>query len=270
MPPDVSVIIPTYRRPIPLGESIRSALDQEGGVSVEVHVIDDSPEGAGAPVVEAINDARVRYERMPSPTGGLPSRVRNSAWPKARGTFIHFLDDDDRMEPNAYRTLIDALGKHPGAGVAFGRIAPFGDNPKVLARQQDYFQNAAERARLSWRFRSKLLMVANMLFKPTVLVCSAALLRNEVVAKVGGFDEQLRLVEDVDFYLRAIRECGVVFVDQVVLNYRTGAPSLMHDQRDSTGAINAYGRIFSKYRERHGAAELMALKVLARTALRWT
>src|SRR5678815_3984049 len=87
MAPDVSVIIPTYRRPIPLGESIRSALDQEG-VGVEVHVIDDSPEGAGRPVVEAIDDSRIRYEQMPSPTGGLPSRVRNSAWPKARGTFI--------------------------------------------------------------------------------------------------------------------------------------------------------------------------------------
>ena len=72
MAPDVSVIIPTYRRPIPLGESIRSALGQEG-VDVEVHVIDDSPEGAGQPVVDAINDARVVYERMPSPTGGLPS-----------------------------------------------------------------------------------------------------------------------------------------------------------------------------------------------------
>ena len=156
-------------------------------------------------------------------------------------------------------------------GVVGTRGTPgFGDNPKVLARQQDYFLNAAKRARLSWAFRSRLLMVANMLFKPTVLVCSAALLRKSAVEKVGGFDEELRLVEDVDFYLRAIRECGVVFLDRVVLNYRTGAPSLMHDQRDSTGAIRAYGRIFSKYRERHGAAELMALKLLARTALRWT
>jgi glycosyltransferase involved in cell wall biosynthesis len=265
---DVSVIIPTYRRPIPLGESIQSALDQEG-VTVEIHVIDDSPEGAGAAVVERIGDRRVVYQRMPSPTGGLPSRVRNSAWPSARGDFIHFLDDDDRMEPGAYAALVEALRQRPGTGVAFGRIAPFGDNPKVLARQQDYFQNAAKRARLSWAFRSRLLMVANMLFKPTVLVCSAALLRKEAVQKVGGFDEELRLVEDVDFYLRAIRECGVVFLDRVVLNYRTGAPSLMHDQRDSTGAIHAYGRIFSKYRERHGALELTTLKLLARTFLRW-
>src|SRR5947209_3541343 len=98
---DVSVIIPTYRRPLPLGEAIRSALDQDG-VNIEVHVIDDSPEGAGAAVIEGIGDQRIRYQRMPSPTGGLPSRVRNSAWPSARGAFIHFLDDDDRMEPGAY------------------------------------------------------------------------------------------------------------------------------------------------------------------------
>ncbi|HVE85403.1 MAG TPA: glycosyltransferase [Myxococcales bacterium] len=266
---DVSVVIPTFRRPAQLGEAIRSALAQEG-VSVEVHVNDDSPEGSGAAAVEAIADPRVHYQKMEVPTGGSPSRVRNTTWPQTRGTFIHFLDDDDRVEPGAYAAMAAALNARPGTGVAFGRIAPFGDDPQVLAQQQAYFVNAAKRARLSWALRSRRLMVANMLFKPTVLVCSAALLRRECVAGAGGFDEEIKLVEDVDFFLRAIREFGCVFLDRVVLNYRTGAPSLMHAQKDASGVIRSYERIFSKYRARWGAAELTALKLVARTALRWT
>ena len=78
------------------------------------------------------------------------------------------------------------------------------------------------------------------------------------------------VVEDVDFYLRAIRHGGCVFLNRIVLNYRTGAPSLMHDQRDSTGAIMAYQRMFMKYREKYGAFEMLFLKVLARIGLWWT
>ena len=266
---DVSVVIPTYRRPVQLVEAVRSALDQEG-VNVEVFVIDDSSDASASAAIKSLGDKRITYRRMEKPTGGLPSKVRNLAWPWAHGRYIHFLDDDDRMEPGAYAALIAALEKRPRVGVAFGRIEPFGTNAPILARQQAYFKNATRRARLSWFFRSRLLMVANMLFKPTVLVCSAAILRKECVEALGGFDEQLKLVEDVDFYLRAIREWGCVFVDRVVLNYRTGAPSLMHAQRDSTGAIISYGRMFSKYRERHGKLEMLFLKLIARVGLWWT
>ena len=43
MSADVSVIVPTYRRPGPVGEALRSVLSQEG-VAVEIRVLDDSPE----------------------------------------------------------------------------------------------------------------------------------------------------------------------------------------------------------------------------------
>src|SRR5689334_14881172 len=81
--PDVSVVIPTFRRPQPLVEAIRSVLDQEG-VQVEVIVMDDSPEGSALPVVAQLGDARVLARRMPQPTGGNPSLVRNTAFPLAR------------------------------------------------------------------------------------------------------------------------------------------------------------------------------------------
>lgn len=266
---DVSVVIPTFRRPAQLVEAVQSALAQEG-VNVEVFVVDDSPEGSAAAAIEQLGDARVKYEKMAVPTGGVPGKVRNTAWPKASGRFIHFFDDDDRMEPGAHAAMIAALDAHPKAGVVFGRIAPFGDHPQVLAQQTAYFKNAARRARLSYALRSSRLMVANMLFKPTVMVCSSALVRKECVVALQGFDEQIRLVEDVDFYIRAMREFDVIFLDRVVLNYRTGAPSIMHGQKDNKGVTIQYARMFSKYRDRHGGAELMALKLIARTALWWT
>src|SRR5215475_10535827 len=91
---DISVVIPTFRRPKELGEAIASVLGQTG-VSFEIIVVDDSPEASAQEVVEGVGDVRVRYLRNPAPTGGVPSAVRNLGWPLARGAFVHFLDDDD-------------------------------------------------------------------------------------------------------------------------------------------------------------------------------
>jgi glycosyltransferase involved in cell wall biosynthesis len=265
---DLSVIVPTFRRPAALLEAVRSALSQEQ-VQVEVLVLDDSPEGSAQAAVERIGDPRVSYRRMEQPSGGKPALVRNIGWQQARGRFVHFLDDDDRVAEGAYAALVAALDARPQVGVAFGRVEPFGDHREVLLQQQAYFQNAARRARISQRLGSRHLMVTNMLFKPTVLVNSACIIRRDCIAPLGGYDPELQVVEDVDFYLRAIRKFGCIFIDEVVLHYRTGAPSLMHNLQDNDPVVASYRQMFAKYRAEQGTRELLALKLLARTALRW-
>ena len=84
MPVDFSVVIPTYRRTIELTEAIASVQAQTG-VSWEMLVVDDSPEGGAETVVTGLGDARIGYIRNPRPTGGIPSAVRNLAWPRASG-----------------------------------------------------------------------------------------------------------------------------------------------------------------------------------------
>jgi glycosyltransferase involved in cell wall biosynthesis len=96
---EFSVIIPTYRRPRELRDALNSVLSQLD-VSVEIIVVDDSPEGSAREVIDALSDPRVKYFKNPSPTGGIPSVVRNLAWPHAKGMFIHFLDDDEQPFPS--------------------------------------------------------------------------------------------------------------------------------------------------------------------------
>jgi len=266
--PDVSVIVPTFRRPGQLREALASALGQ-AGVTVEAIVIDDSPERSAAPVVEAMADPRVRYLEMEPPTGGCPARVRNTGWPLSSGRFLHFLDDDDRVADGAYAALVRALETTPGVGVAFGRIEPFGDVPEAVTRERAYFANASRRALMAGAVRSRRLMVANMLFKPTVLVCSACMIRRPVAEGIGGFDVETPVVEDVDFFIRAIRRFGCTYLDRPVLHYRVGAPSLMHSPLGESRVDESYRRIFAHYRRTYGLGEFTALKLVARSVLRW-
>jgi glycosyltransferase involved in cell wall biosynthesis len=265
---DISVIIPTFRRPALLVETIQSVLDQQQ-VRIEIIVVDDSPEGSARPVVDGFGDSRLTYLKREPPSRGKPALVRNAGWPLARGRFVHFLDDDDRVATGYYRAAIETFDAHPERGVVFGRIEPFGDDASgAMWRERAFFAAAARRAKLASRVNSKFWMVANLLFKETLLVNSACIIRRECISSLDGYDASLMLNEDVDFYCRAIRRFGFAFLDRVVLHYRIIPDSLMHGRANDEPLVDSYRRMYARYRETHGSAELLAMKLFARTVLR--
>lgn len=265
-PPDVTVVTPTFRRERQVVEAVRSALAQDG-VTIEVIVIDDSAESSARGAIEAIADPRVRYIPCEVPSGGHPAAVRNRGATLARGRYIHFLDDDDRLADGALKALVGALDAEARAGVAFGQVVPFGDDAEALAHNRRFFARAARMARRTRR--SRRLAAAVILFRGTMLVNSACMIRREHVAALGGYDEQMPLVEDVDFYMRAIRRFGHVYLDRPVLHYRTGAPSLMNNANsDADPVLESYRSIYRRYKARYGAFEFLALKAVAKLVLR--
>ena len=187
MSADFSVIIPTYRRPKELVEAVSSAVCQTG-VTVEVLVIDDSPEGSAQQVIAELEDVRVTYLKNPDPTGGVPSKVRNLGLPLATGKFVHFLDDDDIVPDEHYIAVMEAFSAHPDVGIVFGRIEPFGIGPIAqLQNERRYFADAARKAAACHRFGTKWAFTGRMLFDKALLVCSASVLRRECVQRLGGF-----------------------------------------------------------------------------------
>jgi glycosyltransferase involved in cell wall biosynthesis len=265
---DFSVVIPTFRRRELLLEAIQSVLKQDG-VTVEVIVVDDSPEGSAREAVESLKDSRVRYFQSETPSGGKPALVRNHGATKATGRFVHFLDDDDLVAENYYRDAVATFEAHPRCGVVFGRIQPFSvPDSTDLVHERQFFSSAAKRTRFWSSLGSRWAMTASLLFMPTLLVNSACLIRREHVQALGGYDVNILLNEDVDFFCRAIRAFGCRFLDQVVVHYRILPNSLMHGRTGNDKLIASYQRMYARYRETHGAVELLALKIFARTVMR--
>ncbi|HEX4337003.1 MAG TPA: glycosyltransferase family 2 protein [Polyangiaceae bacterium] len=259
---DVTVIVPTFRRPQQLVDALVSALAQEGA-SLEVRVIDDSPEGSAREVVESIGDPRVTYMKRAVPSLGRPAIVRNEAWPLAQGRYVHFLDDDDVLVPGAYAAHLAALESNPDAVMSFGCIEAFGDNAEAVERETAFWRGGAERARRASRY-GRFGFVATLLFEGAVLQNSACMVRKTALEETGGFDALMPLQEDTEMHARGTRLHGCVFVDRTVIRYRVNAASLMRSGDVQTRLNESYARMHRKYRDTHGHAEFLALKVFAR------
>ena len=108
----VSVLIPTYERPGLFGEALRSALAQTYS-HVEVIVCDNSRDDATERLMRAYaGDSRVRYVRNRAaktkeenfmPFEGL-----------ARGEYLQWLMDDDILEPEKLRLMVECFERDPG------------------------------------------------------------------------------------------------------------------------------------------------------------
>jgi glycosyltransferase involved in cell wall biosynthesis len=267
-PCDFSVVIPTYRRADELAEAIASVRSQ-AGVTWEILVVDDSPEGGAAVVLERFRDARITYLRNSHPTGGRPSVVRNLAWPLAVGRFVHFLDDDDIVPSGYYEAVVSAFTRCPGIGLVFGRIEPFGSGPQdQLHHERQFFARAARRAAVCSAFGRNRAFAGQMLFDLPILVCSASVVRREYLAGVEGFDPGIRLMEDADFHARVMRKYGALFLDRPAVRYRIGFPSLMHSPNPPASQLleqrEGRRRMQAKYRKEYGSFEFYALALATR------
>jgi len=263
---ELSVIIPTFQRAQSLLESIKSVL-QESAVPLEVIVVDDCPRGSAESIVRGLGDDRVTYVRNLHPSGERPGLVRNLGWPLAKGKYVHFLDDDDLVPIGHYSVVRDAFSRHPNVGVIFGRIETFGENAEEVKLEQAYFNDAARRAARSQLFGARRVLAAQMFFMPVILVCGAAVIRRECISALAGFNESMRLLEDSEFFARAIRRFGARFIDSIALHYRIGntlsnRPGIEQLMREY------YVGIHSDYRREWGTLDYYAMKIAARTLLR--
>ena len=240
---DFLVIVPTYRRPELLAEALKSALAQSGA-SKCIIVVDDCPNGSAQQTTAGI-DAALIYLKNPNPSGGWPAKVRNFGFDASvrlgvKARFVHFLDDDDIVPYGHYERVKRAFAAHQDIGVVFGSMRPFcvfSEDAQRRKRQEAQLrakrQEFARAARLAWiyhhvgatlmlGFLSRWLYRSHAIFGRYLFLCSGAIIRHSQVVALGGFNPQIRITEDYEFFTRAIMAGGAHFLERISVNYRLG------------------------------------------------
>jgi glycosyltransferase involved in cell wall biosynthesis len=128
--PLVTILIPVYNRPHLLVEAVRSCLEQTWR-PIEILVIDDGSDDDPAAALRGLG-GEIRLHRKRN--GGAAS-ARNAGIQLARGDFIHFLDSDDLLLPNAVARKVESFAVIPDATLCFStaieRNLPHVRVPKV-------------------------------------------------------------------------------------------------------------------------------------------
>ena len=114
--PLVTVLLPVYNRAGPLVEAVQSCIDQSWR-PIEILVIDD---GSTDDVPSALRRFGDQVRLLRKDNGGDAS-ARNFGLAAARGDFIHFLDSDDLLTPDAVANAVAAFNAVADADLCYGQ-----------------------------------------------------------------------------------------------------------------------------------------------------
>ena len=116
---NVSIVIPTFRRPSSLARALASCAAQTRRNDTEIIVVDNCPRASAEATVRAAaakSPVPIRYER--EGVAGVAA-ARNTGVAAAKGSIIVFLDDDQEAEPVWLAELLGAQERYD-ADAVFG------------------------------------------------------------------------------------------------------------------------------------------------------
>jgi glycosyltransferase involved in cell wall biosynthesis len=278
--PTVSVVIPAYNAAWCVAKAIDSVLAQDF-TDREVIVVNDGSTDDTAAVLATYGDA---LRVIDKPNGGMSS-ARNAGIAQARGEFIAFLDADDWWLPGKLSRQVELMRSRPELGFTSTAARVVDPEGRLLNL---WTCDRADRPILLSLFASNAGIAGGS---------SALMVRRDLLARVGGYDEGLGGVEDGDLWMRlaAVAEYACLDEPLVVVLRRSGSVSrnveamrqgairVMHKNRgllpaqyrgrfwrDSLAGV--YGD-YAKWRYRAGrrlAALLDAMHILALSPMtRW-
>jgi|SRR5215213_3783458 len=208
MAPIFSVILPTYNRAYVLWRAVESVLAQAEG-RWELMVVDDGSTDATPRLMEEFHDPRIRTVKTDNRG---PSAARNLGWRITGAPYVTYLDSDNTWHPEFLLTMLDAIQTNP---------------TKVLWYCGQHTTMWCREAEGSWRveqeqddLRAQYSVDDALQLKGADTNCIVH--KREVLAEVGGWDEECRWLEDWDFFARCVvlYPEGIHWVSEVLVEYR--------------------------------------------------
>jgi glycosyltransferase involved in cell wall biosynthesis len=229
--PLVSVCVPAYNCAVYIQECIGSVLAQTYQ-NIEIIVVNDGSTDKTPVILEALKQDRVHiYHRQ----NAGAAAARNFAFGKSSGNFIKFLDGDDviNAEMIESQVILALENKNSVISSSWGRfyhddLASFRPSPEECWQTLP----ACEWLISSWK-NGHSMMQSGMFLLPRA-----------IIEKAGYWDEQLSLIDDLDFFTRVIlKSSGVVFDPAATLYYRSGISGSLSDHKQEAAIRSAFSSL---------------------------
>lgn len=226
----VSIIIRTCNRPHILRETLESVRKQTYP-NIEVVIAEDGANTAQKMLEEEFADLNIRYDC----TGERKGRtvVGNLALSMATGKYLNFLDDDDLLFPEHVEKLVGALtgAKEKAAySIAYESVAKYDEKRRC-------YKERKRRIRYRQPFNRTYLTFHNY------IPIQSIMFSRELYEELGGFDEQLDILEDWDVWVRYSTRTDFIYVDEITSLYRVPVKQIKRD----ADMYHAYEEVIKKF-----------------------
>ena len=212
-PPKISVVLPVYNGERYLRESLDSILAQTMDDFELIAVDDCSTDRTPAILAEyAARDSRIRIIRN-AENQKLP-RTLNIGFAEARGEYLTWTSDDNAYLPEAFARMAERLDRTPEVAMVNASVDMMDETGKVEKLDGDPFDADPQMS-----FYSN-------------CIGACFLYRRKVLEEIGGYDPEMFLIEDHEYWIRIMLRYGRIdHIKEVLYRYRHHAGSLTAQRR---------------------------------------
>jgi glycosyltransferase involved in cell wall biosynthesis len=209
--PKASVVMSVHNEERYVSKAIRSILEQTFDDFEFIIIDDDSTDGT----TEILSnyqqkDARIRVLRHQSKKGLAQSL--NEGIRIAQGRYIARMDADDISLPTRLEKQVAFLDMHPEVGLV-GTLCYEVDENDVIVRR--------------WSLPSSTSDVRKALLDLNPLVHTSVMIRKEVFAEIGYYDETLQYSQDYELWLRIARKYEIANLPEPLVMLRVDLEKAM-------------------------------------------
>jgi glycosyltransferase involved in cell wall biosynthesis len=228
-PPLVSVISPFFNDSKYFKAAYQSVIEQTWQNFEWIIVNDCSTEPESIALFNSLNRLNSKIKTLNLPQNQGPSAARNIAVSQAKGKYLFFMDTDDLIAPTYIEKCVLFLETHPDFSLV--------NSYSVGFQEEEYW----------WTFgfdRPEKFIEQNW-------VTGRLLYRKEDFLKLGGYNEELRVYEDWERWLKAICNGQKAWTIPEFLDCyrRTDSGLLSHGRKDRPKNEHIIKLIQAKYQQ---------------------
>lgn len=234
--PELSIITPVFNGILFIEACILNVIEQQCPEAEHLIIDGGSTDGT----VEVIRKYAAEYPhlRWISEKDRGQSDAMNKGIALANGKIIGFLNVDDYYEVGVLGEILERFKQLPEPTLLVGNCNIWDDEEKLPGLNKPACLKLEQ------------LLVANESIYPFPLNPSAYFYHRSLHNLIGLYDVDEHYVMDIEFILRAVSKCHVIYLDKILGNFRfiEGAKTF-DDMKAGTGEAR-FRKLIQKYRER--------------------
>lgn len=241
----VSVVMPTYERQAKfLVNALESVLGQSYA-SLEIMLVSDGSKEIVQVVDRFREDTRVKslIEQGRGYIAALNQGIELS-----QGDYVAFCDSDDVLNKDHLKVLVDTIERYPDAGLVFDNLEYF--DSESTEQVANHVLIAHDRLLISGKRTRELVKGTVSLqdvFADNLISGPAFMVPRQVFNKVGLFDGDVFLMNDLHLFYRISARYPIRFVDYVGVRKRVHSANLTTVHRHYEYGVNCLENIRERY-----------------------